>query len=413
MGRVPFTGSRGKMRQLKLDTEITGRAKAAIAHGALTNSKRPESLVKGVYPTHIKMARGAKCWDTAGNQYLDFICGLGSTIIGHNNDSVAAAMQSQLRYGVLFSLGSDVEVLAAEKIKEIIPFGQKVRFLKTGTEASNAAIKIARAYTGRDLVLSDGYHGWSDDFVSLTPPAKGVPKRDFIKKLDTNNIDETVAAVIVEPIITDFSPERTQWLRDLRDRCTKTGALLIFDEIITGLRFPELTFSKHSGIYPDLILLGKAIANGMPLSVVAGKNEVMESDYFVSSTYAGECLSLRAMMATLHEIQTRPYQELWEHSHDFQTKFNNLAPETVRLDGYGTRGVFVADQLNKTLFLQEAVRSGILMGPSFFFGFQHIEYKEMVLNTLNEILVRIKTGNVKLQGELLQTPFAQKVREAK
>lgn len=402
------------MRKHKIDLEIGKRAKQSIAHGALTNSKRPESMVKGVYPTHLKMARGALTWDTAGNRYIDFICGLGTTVLGANSEHIAAQIQAQLRYGITYSLGSDLEVLAAEKIKQICPFVDKVRFLKTGTEATSAAIRISRSFTQKANILSGGYHGWSDEFVSLTTPASGVVRHVYpqIRKLGSiEDIDEHTGAVIIEPIITDFSPERVQWLRELRDKCTQTGALLIFDEIITGFRFPGLTLSKYIGVYPDIICLGKSIANGMPLAVVAGKDEIMESDYFVSSTYAGECLSLKAMLATISEIQELKFDDLWLQSNSFQTEFNKIHPDVVKLEGYGTRGVFVGSDLNVSLFMQECCKSGILIGPSFFFGFQHIEYKDMVLNTMKDILTRIKLGNIKLEGEMRQTPFAQKVRE--
>lgn len=395
------------------------RERECIAQGALTNSKRPSCLVRGVYPTHLKRGLGCHVWDMQGKQYVDFIGGLGCNILGYANQEVNAAVMERLNLGTTLSLATYLEVECAEKVKEIFPFIDRVRFLKTGTDACNAAIRIARAYTGRQAVYSAGYHGWGDEFVSLSSPAVGVTHTAGAQMhaLDPEFRGlSCAAAVIVEPIMTEMSDARLEWLKDLRDKCTEKGALLIFDEVITGFRFPKLSVSNYYGITPDLICLGKAIANGLPLSVVGGKKEIMEcGEYFVSSTFAGETLSLVAAIKTMTLLQTNKYDlsHLWEKGQQFITQFNAIAPESVLIEGYPTRGRLLGELLPKALFMQEACRAGILMGPSWFFNFKHIDVMDAVLNTCRDIMTRIKTGSVRLEGELPVSPFSQKMRESK
>lgn len=391
------------------------RSKQCIAHSALTNSKRPSCFVAGVYPTHLQSGQGAIVTDPDGNKYLDFITGLGCSILGYANAEVNQAIISRLEKGATLSLGTPLEVECAEKIKELFPWTDQVRFLKTGSDACSAAIKIARAKTGQSIILSDGYHGWDDPFMSLTQPAIGVPPDVNMSKLRAEYEDMdlwNVAAVIIEPIVTDWSIERLNWLRKLRADCTRLGVLLIFDEIITGFRWPKFSVSNYYGIEPDILCLGKAIANGLPLSVVAGKKAVMEcEDYFISSTFAGETLSLASALKTMTLLQTKhSLNELWIQGEAFLKRFNSFAPDQIRIAGYPTRGAFEGDQYFKALFWQESCRAGLLFGPSWFFNFSHIEHAEIVLSTCADIINRIKTGHVTLNGSMPKIPMAQQIR---
>jgi glutamate-1-semialdehyde 2,1-aminomutase len=401
-------------KTIRFDGEMYRRACESIAHGALTNSKRSESFVKGVYPTHLKKGFGCRVLDTNNNEYVDFICGLGSNLLGYAQDEITEAITRQAKLGSILSLGTELEVLAAERVKSFFPFIEKLRFLKTGSDACSAAIRIARAYTGRAMVYSEGYHGWHDEFVSLTPPAIGVVKHSLpkIQNLSDLRADaEKIAAIIVEPIITDSSKERIEWLRGLRQTCTKMGALLIFDEVITGLRFPQYSVAQEYDIYPDLICLGKSLGGGLPIGVVGGRGEVMESPYFVSSTFAGETLSLSACVKTLELLQNKYKIELlWEKGLDFLSKFNALWPEGVALEGYPTRSKFIGDEKNIALFMQECCKAGILVGPSFFLCFPHLEILDEVLSTFKDILTRIRLGEIKLEGEMPKKPYAESVR---
>jgi glutamate-1-semialdehyde 2,1-aminomutase len=384
-----------------------------------------------VYPTHLKRGYGCWLWDMEGKKYLDFITGLGTNIIGYAHAQVNAAINRQAEFGACLSLSTTVELEAAEKLKEMFPFVDAVKFLKTGSEACSAAVRIARAKTGRNLVLSEGYHGWADGFVSLTRPAIGVPLQltgheggllsdvDLsIRKFDFSEIDgpqgEKVAAVIVEPVITDFSRERIEQLKLLREICTRRGIVLIFDEVITGFRFPKHSVASWCGVTPDLIVLGKAIANGMPLAAVGGKFPVMNcGEYFVSSSYAGETLSLAAAIKTMTLLQTKyDINILWKQAQAFIDEFNSMAPDVVTMEGYPTRGVFKGEPLPKALFFQECCKAGILVGPSYFINYPAAEELNNVKGVLAAILGRIKRGEVQLEGEMPASPFAQKVREA-
>lgn len=395
------------------------RAQNCIAQGYLTNSKRPESLVKGVYPTHVTRGLGAFLWDTAGKRYLDFICGLGTSLLGYANERVNGAVAEQMRRGATHSLASTTELEAAEKLKELFPFVDAVKFLKSGSEACSAATRIARAATGRHLVLSEGYHGWHDQFTCLVPPAIGVPPSlaaSIERFTGPEQIDRNVAAVIVEPVITDWSRGRIEQLKALREACDKVGALLIFDEVITGFRFPKFSVASYFGVTPDLICLGKAIANGLPLAAVGGKYAVMNCDeYFVSSSYAGETLSLAAAVTTMTLLQTKVFdlETLWQKGDGFLKRFNAMAEGLLRIDGYPTRGAFAGEPMAKGLFWQEACKAGLLFGPSWFLSFPAADELPNVMGTLEAILGRIRRGEVRLEGELPRSPFAQRVREAR
>lgn len=403
------------------DYQWANRAQDSIAHGALTNSKRPECFVKGVYDTHATHAKGAFIWDSTGRKLFDFICGNGSNILGFGNAIIAETIYREASRGITISLSNTMEVKLAEKIKEVIPWIERVRFLKTGSEACSAAIKIARSKTGRKRVLSGGYHGWHDEFVSLSPPALGVAEYPYIQRFIEDDsgleqINSETAAVIIEPISTDYNPNRRMFLSRLRQKCTETGTMLIFDEVITGFRVPKFCFSSMFDIIPDIICLGKAMGNGMPISCVAGKKDVMEcGEYFVSSTFAGDMCSIAASLSCIEQLQTTKFNlsELWGHGLLFQERFNKIHPEGIQIRGYPTRGVFDGDQLTKALLWQEAYKANILLGASFFFNFSHVPYIDQVLNVLTDILTRIKTGLVKLEGEMPCSPFAQRVRENK
>lgn len=400
--------------------KLQDKANALIAQGALTNSKRPSTFIEGVYPTHVQRGKGCYLWDTDGKKYFDFICGLGCNLLGYAQEDVDKAIATRLQSGITLSLSTPEELILAEKLKVLFPFVDCMKFLKTGSEACSAAIRIARTYRGRTRILSEGYHGHHDGFVSLTTPALGVKDQFSYEKFDGSKYEVPtqeelfdVAAVIIEPVMTDFSSDRIDFLHALTNNCRASGALLIFDEVITGFRFPKMSVANYLGMEPDLIILGKAIANGMPLSVVAGKKEIMNCDeYFVSSTFAGETLSLVAAGKTLDLLRGKyNLLDLWQKGDLWLQEFNSFWPEKIRIDGYPTRGRFEGDPLVKALFFQESVDSGILFGPSWFFNFPLAEKSQITLNACKDIICKIKSGSVNLRGKLPKSPFAERVRQ--
>lgn len=393
--------------------EYYRRAHLAIAQGALTNSKRVECLVKGISPTHVKKAQGCFIWDHQDRRFMDFICGLGTNLLGYADPNIRKAVVDQMDQGWLASLPFTKEVEAAELVKNWFPFVDKVRFLKEGTTACQSAIRIARAHTGRTRVLSHGYHGHSDPFISLTPPAFGVPKDLNIEPFhNSRQIDEGIACVIVEPIVTDWSKERINYLAEIQAQCKRYGVVLIFDEIITGFRWPKFSFSNWSGIHPDIILLGKACAGGMPLSIVGLKSGIgVKDEWFVSGTFHGDVLALAALTATFNTlVNKQKIDELWEDGADFLQQFNAICPDRLKITGYPTRGVFEGDLEVKALFWQEAIKAGILFGPSFFLSFPHREHLKSVLQFSQEILPKILAKKIDLEGELPASPFSSRAR---
>ena len=394
---------------------IRNRAELCIAQGSLTNSKRPSVFIEGIYPTHAKSGRGVTLITDEG-RFIDYCGALGSNLYGYGNYTVINSVTSQLMGGSLYSLGSHLEVEVAERLKGLFSFVDLWKFGKNGSDVAGAALKIARAYTGRDLVLSDGYHGFNDDFISMSPPALGIPRRGWIKPLVDNwDLIPHAACVIIEPVILDYSLERKAELARIREECTKHGTVLIFDEIITGFRFKKLCVAKYFGIEPDLILLGKAMGGGLPLSAVGGKKELMNcGEYFYSGTFFGDTVALAACRAVI-EMNTNAklkysIDELWSSGQYFLDLFNAL-DERVQIVGYPTRGAFQGDERTKALFWQEAAKAKILFGPSWFFGYSSPEFTELVINVCRDIFNRIKSNMVELEGQMPKKPFAQSLRE--
>lgn len=404
-----------------IDFEYWKRAQDCIAQGALTNSKHPRSHVFGYYPTHVERGSGAHLFTANNRCYVDYICGLGTNLFGYGNAVILDKITYTLNKGFSHSLPTTFEVEAAEALKVMFYFVDKWKFLKTGSEACSAAIRIARVHTGRRVILSQGYHGWSDEFVSLANPGpKGVYTDFDMYDLDQYMKDgedmKQVAAIIVEPIIADDSDERRAWLLDLRKTCDRHGSLLIFDEVITGFRYLKHSVSVAWNIFPDLICIGKAMAAGLPLAAVGGKKEIMDGDYFVSSTYAGEIFSLAACKEVVNLLlQSNKYNidKLFEKGLAFIEKFNEMAGEFVRIKGYGTRGVFEGEPTKKAIFFQEASRNGYLFCNSFFYNFPLMEEDYLFFEFLKRFSSSMKLGALKLEGELPFSPFAQKMRDKK
>lgn len=388
-----------------------------IAQGCLTNSKHPDRFVRGVYPEFLDplQAKGVTVYDTKENAYVDLIGALGANLIGYGNRAIAEALYPFLRGAFSLSLPTKYEMEFGEALKSYIPFIERIKILKSGTQACDAAIKIARAFTRKDVVLSEGYHGHGDDFVSLTPPALGIPQRDWMKKLDLSLSDEQfkdAAAVIVEPVMLDDSSERKDFLQRLREKCDEHNCLLIFDEIITGFRFKKWSVASSFRVEPDLIILGKALANGLPLGVVAGKAEIMDCDYFVSTTFAGEILSLIAATTVLSELRKKEYaiEDLWVSLLEFKEEVNKIDPSLIRMKGYATRGVWEGEGESLPLFMQECVKSGILIGPSWVLTYDHLPFKKLLLSGFRDIIKRIKNNQVKLEGAKPTSAFAARSR---
>ena len=240
----------------------------------------------------------------------------------------------------------------------------------------------------------------------MTPPAFGIRDEFYAWKLDEDGLDGA-GIFITEPIMLDASEKRRVELLNLMEKAEVT----IFDEVVTGGRVPKYTVSNMWGntMKPDLICLGKGLANGYPLAIVGGTKEVMDAtEYFISSTFSGECISLAACLATLQELEQRKLDDLWFYARRFQENFNTLCNGTgVVLQGYGTRASLDVTHPNTALLMQECCKSGILFGKAFFYNFAHLDtaIDEYVLNIVSDVVSRIKRGEVKLEGVAPQETF--------
>lgn len=379
------------------------RQKNIMAQGRTgTTSKDASQYIGGVYPTHA--AEASRCYliDSDGHRYIDFIGALGAISLGYGNEKVTEAACRQARKGASFSLPHTIEVEVAEILNNLIPTGEKWRFFKNGRDTSDAAVRVARLYTKRDYIYSNGYHGSSDLWTSLTPPALGVKDEFRIRSFrDLSEINwHDAAAVIIEAIALDDSLEYQEWLKKLRHECKIHGTLFIADEIITGFRHPRWTVSNAWGLDPDIILLGKGMANGYPLSAMGGKKEVIDcGEWFFSTTFSGEAVSLAACKATIEELATKSFDDLIFYGKRLQAKLNTLI-DGVHFEGYGTRCMLNVSHPNTQLLMQEACRSRILFGKAFFFNFSHLEenVEKIVMSTLEPIADKIKSGRMKLDG---------------
>ncbi len=291
------------------------RAATVIPGGTSTGSKRPEAMfgpgVEG--PTHITEALGCRLHTTDGAWLIDLTAALGAVSLGYADPAVTEAVIRAAQRGPVAGLPYTEEVTLAERLRELIPSAERARFLKTGAEACAAAVRIARAYTGRDRVLGSGYFGWLDWWS----PALGAPGNAYADytHLPFNDLDAwrtaladadgSLAAVIVEPLVEELAD--VAWLEELRAHCDHVGAVLIFDEVKTGFRLHRGGAQTLLGVTPDLTTLGKAMANGYPLSAVVGKAEVMATAErtWISSTLATELSALAAAHAVLDAHSSR------------------------------------------------------------------------------------------------------------
>jgi glutamate-1-semialdehyde 2,1-aminomutase len=288
-------------------------------------------------PGVIVRGDGCRVWDADGREYIDYRNGLGPITLGYRFPAVDAAIREQLDRGIIFGHPHPVEGEVAELICEVVPCAERARFLKTGGEAVAACIKLARYHTGRDHVVQIGYNGWLNSLargarirpreVVRSAPA-GVPEAlaALHHTADWNDVERLqglfgeiggqVAALVVAA---DYArmPEGESFYPFLRALCDRHGAVLVFDEIVTGFRVATAGVQEHFGVTPDLSVFAKGVANGMPLGVYCGKAEIMEKldKAVVSSTYGGEALSLAAAKACIQTYRSEPViKHLWRQA---------------------------------------------------------------------------------------------------
>lgn len=406
------------MKSYENSTELLKRALAVTPLAAQTYSKSYRYFCEGVAPAFLDHGDGCYVWDVDGNRYVDFICALGPITVGYNNKQVNDAIIQQLQKGITFSLSTILEVELAEKITQIIPCAEMVRFVKNGSDATFAAVKLARAFTRRDMVAVCGYHGMQDWYIGSTVNNKGVPQAvcALTKTFKYNDIDSLkhlfeqypnqIGAVIMEPIQADGPMEG--YLALVKEVVHSNGALLIFDEVVSGFRYALGGASEYYRVTPDLVAFGKGMANGMPVSAVAGRKEIIEligtQGVFISATFGGETLSLAGALATIKLLeQPGVYQEFWrlgakmieglkqlisKHDVGSAVKVSGLPPHAgVSFDSIGSLNYLDI----QSVYSQNMIENGILTIAINNLNMSHTDSEiEMFLSAADEAFADVK-----------------------
>ncbi|MGD9497903.1 MAG: aspartate aminotransferase family protein [Armatimonadota bacterium] len=406
------------MRSYQRSLELYRRAIELIPGGSQTNSKRPTAYALGAFPIYAQDAAGARVQDVDGNWYIDYILGLGPITLGYCYPAVDEAIRAQLERGIIYGLLSPLEIEVAEAVIEMVPCAEMVRFLKGGAEVTTAAARIARGYTGREVILNSGYRGWADGWMAQSAGLdKGVPDClggiiDGWTRYDLDSLRAKleqyagrVAMVSLDPASGgDRVPDG--YHQGVRELCDEFGALLMYDEIVTGFRMARGGGQEYFGVTPDLACFAKGIANGMPLGVVCGKAEIMRKavdDLIISVTYGGEALSLAAAAAAMRVYRSEPvFETIWATGARLMRGFDELAEKhgvPLKCHGYepmSSQTIRYEDpRLSQdvwTLLLQEMAARGVLLrrGGLLFVTYSHRDEEvEETLAALDESLAVI------------------------
>ena len=393
-------------------TKFLHRAEKSIPLGSQTFSKSRVQYPVGVSPLFINNARGAYVWDIDGNRYIDLVNSLAAITIGYKNKKVDNSVRKQMKKGSIFSLPGVLEAEVAELIIDTVPSAEMVRFAKNGSDATTAAIRLSRAYTGREEIAFCGYHSWQDWYIGSTSMNKGVPK-DVAKlshRFIYNDIESlrrifvsrpnNIAAVILEPMTSEYPTDN--FLSEVKDLAKKNNSVLIFDETITGYRYSIGGAQLEFDVTPDLTTLGKGIANGYPLSALVGKREIMKEieNIFFSGTFGGELLSLAAaktviqmhlnfdITGSINSVGSKITLELQKIIDSYKME------EFLRTSGHPTWKFLnwtgnekFSSQVIKTYFMQEMFKRGVLVLSTHNNSLSLTEkLSEQVINVYGEVI---------------------------
>ena len=364
---------------------------------AQTYSKSYRYFCRGIAPSYMEHGEGCYIYDVDGNKFIDFMCALGPITIGYNDPDVNEAVIDQVKKFASGSLQSGLEVELAEKLCDIIPCAEMVRFVKNGGDATTAAIRLARAYTGRDVVLMSGYHGMHDWSIGASSNNKGVPKAvcDLTKNFIYNDlsdlerllVENEVAAVILEPI--QSNGPKDGYLNSVKELAHKHGAILVFDEVVSGFHYALGGAQELFGVQPDLVAFGKGMANGYPISAVAGRKDLLEQieqGVFVSTTFGGDSISMAAALATIKKLEQPGF-------YDHITKIGNMLRNGIQecIDKYDLNDVLAVSGMPahcgvsfegygslsyldiQSVYSQTMIQNGILVFAICFLNSHHTE----------------------------------------
>jgi glutamate-1-semialdehyde 2,1-aminomutase len=397
-----------------------------IPGGAHTYAKGDDQYPE-LAPGFLERGKGSHVWDLDGNEFIEYGLGLRSVTLGHAYEPVVEAAYQQMRMGINFNRPSSIEVECAEMLLDFIEGAEMAKFAKNGSDVTTAAVKLARAYTGRDLVViceDHPFYSVDDWFIGTTDMSAGIPQviKDLTLKFHYNDLDslerlfdeytDQIACVFME--VERLDPPQDNFLQKVKDLCQKNGALLIFDEIITGFRWHLGGAQKYHNIVPDLSTFGKAMGNGFSISALVGKKEIMELGglrhdkekvFLLSTTYGAETHSLAAALATMKIYKSEPVIEHLYRQGDRLIQGIAQSVQEHNLEGYfGTIGkacnlLFYTRDENKqpsqpmrTLFLQEIIKRGII-APSLVVSYSHTDEDiNRTLEAFNEALYVYRKG---------------------
>jgi glutamate-1-semialdehyde aminotransferase len=420
--------------------ELYKKAKTLIPGGTMLLSKRPEMFLPDQWPSYFTRSKGCKVWDLDGNELIDMcIMGIGTNTLGYGNDEVDSAVLETVKLGNMSTLNCPEEVYLAEKLIEINPWADMVRFARSGGEANSIAIRIARAASGKDKVAICGYHGWHDWYLSanhnggdglsghLIPGLSplGVPKnlKETVYPFHYNNFEELESivenndiGVIKMEVVRNFGPE-DNFLQKVRDLATRKNIVLIFDECTSGFRETYGGIYKKFGVEPDMAMYGKTIGNGFALTAVVGRRSIMEAaqSTFISSTFWTERIGPTAALATLKVMEKvksweiisnigEKMQQGWQKLSDL----NGLSITIAGIPSLSTYSFNSSKSLEyKTFVAQAMLEKGYLASTNFYASTAHNEenlnlYFE-ALNDVYEIIADCEKGNRKIE-DLLKGP---------
>ena len=411
--------------------ELYKKAKKIIPGGTMLLSKRPEMFLPNQWPSYFSKAKGCKVWDLDNRELLDMsIMGIGTNSLGYGNDEVDTAVMETVKKGNMSSLNCPEEVYLAEKLIEMNPWADMVRFSRAGGEANSIAIRIARAASGKDNVAICGYHGWHDWYLSanhnggddlsdhlipgLSP--KGVPKnlKNSVFPFHYNNYEELLdiveknnIGVIKMEVLRNFGPE-DNFLQKVRNLATHKNIVLIFDECSSGFRETFGGIFQKYQVEPDLAMFGKTIGNGYALTAVVGKKSVMEAaqSTFISSTFWTERIGPTAALATLKVMEReKSWDKITATGKKMQKGWLKLAEENkldITVSGIPALTTYAFNSKNalayKTFITQEMLKKGILASTQFYPCTKHTtEHLDMYFDVLGDVYRRIS----KCESEIL------------
>lgn len=401
--------------QFDKSVELYTRALRRIPGGSQTGSKRPQNFAYGAYPIYAQRAEGCRITDVDGNEFIDYVMALGPIVLGYQYPAVDEAIIEQVREGIIAGLLFPEEVELAELMAELVPCAEMVRYFKGGGEATAAAARLVRAHTGREIILNAGYRGWPDVWTAQHNDG-GIPKaleasvRSFSPASGPEGVAQllkeyegNVAGIFIGVLGGEVSAEYLQAVKELAHQ---HGALLVYDEIVTGFRLSQGGLQGYTQVVPDVACFAKAMANGMPISAVAGRADVMKTmeGLRISITYGGEAVSIAASIATLKEIRDKNVVDhLWKVGQLLMDGLNQAAKDNdIPFETFGlapvTRMRFngLTAEENDTVwayFLQEMAARGVLLrrGGVNFVTYSHTEADiEQTVNAARDVFTELK-----------------------